>query len=125
MPVKTAKATKHTDLPLENLLHDGSEEFETLVGKRLSELEIEQDLFTLRTEAGLSQAALAHAAGVSQPFIAKLESGNFKNFELKTLVRIAAALGAEVEIRIKKPKAAHKTLSVTPPDKFSALAGRR
>ncbi|MBV9958237.1 MAG: helix-turn-helix domain-containing protein [Acidobacteria bacterium] len=54
----------------------------------------------MRQKRGWTQSKLAARAGVSQPFIAKLESGNFKNIELKTLVRIAAALNASLEIRM-------------------------
>jgi hypothetical protein len=38
---------------------------------------------------------------VSQPYIAKLESGRVKNLELRTLVRYAAALGGRVRITIE------------------------
>jgi len=95
------KVTKTTDEPLERLLNDGSTEFEELVERRLHELLIEQDITTLRQKRGWSQSMLAAQARVKQPFIAKLESGNFKNIELKTLVRIAAALNAHLEIHMK------------------------
>jgi DNA-binding XRE family transcriptional regulator len=51
-----------------------------------SEMEIEQGLVALREERGVSQTALARMIGVSQPAIAKLESGRTRNVELKTLV---------------------------------------
>jgi DNA-binding Xre family transcriptional regulator len=94
------KAAKTTAERIEKLLDDGSKEFEELVQQRLHELLIEQDIAILRQNRGWSQSKLAARAGVSQPFIAKLESGNFKNIELKTLVRIAAALNASLEIRM-------------------------
>ncbi|MCA1568579.1 MAG: helix-turn-helix transcriptional regulator [Acidobacteria bacterium] len=94
------KAAKTTSERIEKLLDDGSKEFEELVGQRLHDLLIEQDIASLRQKRGWSQSKLAARAGVSQPFIAKLESGNFKNIELKTLVRIAAALDASLEINM-------------------------
>lgn len=99
---KTAKtkAAKTTGERLERLLDDGSKEFEELVNQLLHGLLIEQDIVELRKKRGWSQSKLAARAGVSQPFIAKLESGYFKNIELKTLVRIAVALNATPQIRL-------------------------
>jgi ribosome-binding protein aMBF1 (putative translation factor) len=97
-PART-KSAKTTDEPLEKLLDDGSKGFRDLVQKRIRELLIEQ-ITTLRQKRGWSQAMLAARAGVKQPFIARLESGNFTNIELRTLVRIADALNANIEIRL-------------------------
>jgi len=77
------------------------QEVEALV----DEISIEQDLIALREARGLSQRQLAKVAGVAQPMIARIESGKVSNFELKTLVRLAAALGARVEITLQKAKA--------------------
>jgi len=73
----------------------------------LNEMRLEQDLIALREERGLSQSNLARLLGVSQPAIAKIESGKAKNLRLKTLLRLATALGGEVRLRIvrKQPKA--------------------
>lgn len=58
----------------------------------------------LRILKKLSQAELARRVGTKQPSIARLESGQaMKN--LTFLRKVAAALDAEVEIRLK-PKAA-------------------
>ncbi len=64
----------------------------------VEEMSIEQDLVALREARGLSQRALAALAGMQQPIIARIESGKAKNLELKTVARIAAALGAKVQI---------------------------
>lgn len=64
----------------------------------VEEMSIEQGLVSLREERGLSQRALADLVGVTQPVIARIESGKARNLELKTVVRIAAALGARVKI---------------------------
>jgi transcriptional regulator with XRE-family HTH domain len=63
-------------------------------------MRLEQDLIALREAQGVSQVQLAKALGVSQPAIAKLESGKAKNIELKTLVRAVSALGGTVKIQI-------------------------
>lgn len=72
----------------------------------VEEMSIEQDLIALRRERGLSQRALADLVGVKQPVIARIESGKARNLELKTVVRIAAALGARVKILLEKNEAA-------------------
>ncbi len=91
---------KYANAPAKEMLRDGSDEFELLVQKLLSELTIEEDIIKLRRELDLSQSEVAEIAGIQQPHVAKLESGSFKNFEIRTLVKIAAALGAAVEVRI-------------------------
>ena len=68
----------------------------------VEEMSIEQGLIALRHERGLSQRALADLAGVKQPVIARIESGKARNLELKTVVRVAAALGARVKILLEK-----------------------
>lgn len=69
----------------------------------LAEMELEQDLAALREACRVSQAQLARRLGVSQPYIAKLESGRVKNLELRTLVRYATALGGRVRVTIEGP----------------------
>jgi transcriptional regulator with XRE-family HTH domain len=49
----------------------------------------------------MTQQQLAVLLGVSQPQIAKLESGRAKNLELRTLYRWATALGAKLSIGIE------------------------
>ena len=49
-----------------------------------------------REEQGLTQAALAHKVGVSQTYIAKLESGARTSPSLATLRKLAKALGVPV-----------------------------
>jgi len=67
----------------------------------LSEMRIEQDLVALRQRKGVSQSQLAKKLHVSQPAIAKIESGKARNLELRTLVRYAAALGGSVRIEVR------------------------
>ncbi|MBL0059306.1 MAG: helix-turn-helix transcriptional regulator [Elusimicrobia bacterium] len=52
----------------------------------------------LRTEAGLTQAALAQRVGVTQGYIARLETADEENYEMNTLKKIAAALHRVVVI---------------------------
>jgi transcriptional regulator with XRE-family HTH domain len=52
-------------------------------------------LRTLRREAGLTQRALAEAAGLSPNYVARLERGELAP-SLDTAARLAGALGVEV-----------------------------
>lgn len=79
-----------------------SPQLQQQVEETLSAMRLEQDLIALRESQGVSQAQLAKALGVSQPAIAKLESGKAKNIELRTLVRAVSALGGTVNIQITK-----------------------
>ena len=72
------------------------------VEEALNALRLEQDLIALREQCGLSQSQLAKLVGVSQPAIAKIESGKIKNLQLKTLLRTAKAMGATVKIQLQR-----------------------
>jgi transcriptional regulator with XRE-family HTH domain len=51
---------------------------------------------TLRQEKGLSQKALAEQVGVTDAYIAMLETGKRKNPSLDILKKLAKALGVPV-----------------------------
>ena len=76
--------------------------FAERVEAELARLRLEQDLVALRERRGVSQRALARVVGVSQPVIARIEAGRARNLELRTLLKIAAALDGEVEITIRR-----------------------
>jgi transcriptional regulator with XRE-family HTH domain len=65
---------------------------------------IEQDLalgqliYDLRTEAGLSQRALAERMGTTQSVISRLEEGGGARNRLDTLARVATALGRHLVV---------------------------
>ena len=56
----------------------------------------------LRRSAGLTQAALAELAGTSQPTIAAYETGT-KRPSLRTLQRLASAVGLDVHVSFVPP----------------------
>ena len=72
------------------------------IDAELARLRLEQDLVALRERRGISQRRLAQMVGVSQPVIARIEAGRARNLELRTLVKIAAALDSEVQITIRR-----------------------
>lgn len=65
---------------------------------------VEQDLalgqliYDLRTEAGLSQRALAERMGTTQSVISRLEEGGGAKNRLDTLARVATALGRHLVV---------------------------
>jgi transcriptional regulator with XRE-family HTH domain len=67
----------------------------------LAQMRIVQDLAALRQRRKVSQKQIADALGISQQRVAKLESGQVANLELRTIVRMAAALGARVRVRLE------------------------
>jgi DNA-binding XRE family transcriptional regulator len=55
-------------------------------------------LHQLRTRAGLTQEVLAERVGVTQGYIARLETAENANYEMRTLKKIATALHKVVVI---------------------------
>ncbi|HWH04776.1 MAG TPA: helix-turn-helix transcriptional regulator [Gemmatimonadales bacterium] len=72
-----------------------------LVDEELAQMRVTDDLIRLRMQHGLSQGQLARALGISQSAIAQLESGKTKNLGIRTIARIAVALGATVKVSIE------------------------
>src|SRR5713226_3013906 len=92
---------------LDGLIHQSSA-FQAQVEEELAAIDVAQDLVSLRESRGLSQAQLADRLGITQSAIAQLESAQPKNVELRTLVRIATALGARVDASIRPGRQAER-----------------
>ncbi len=70
---------------------------------RLEEsFELAKEVISLRIESNLTQKQLAERMGTSQPAIARLESGNYRNVSLAFIRRLADALGAVPEVHLRK-----------------------
>ena len=82
--------------------------FEAKVAEGLAAIRVAQDLVALRESRGLSQAQLARRVGVTRSAIAQLESAQPDNIELRTLVHVAAALGAHVDVSIRPGRRAER-----------------
>jgi DNA-binding XRE family transcriptional regulator len=82
--------------------------FEAKVAEGLAAINVAQDLVGLRESRGLSQAQVARRVGVTRSAIAQLESAQPDNIELRTLVRVAAALGAHVDVSIRPVRRAER-----------------
>lgn len=69
-------------------------------------LKVITQIVHLREELGLTQVQVAERVGVSQPFIARIESDKASNLSLETLVKIVEALNGEIEIKIRSARKA-------------------
>jgi ribosome-binding protein aMBF1 (putative translation factor) len=74
----------------------------------MAEIDLRQDFIALREAAGLTQAGLAKLIGVTQSVIARFETVPARNLELKTLVKLATALGARLKITVEKDASAKR-----------------
>lgn len=100
--MKRVRARSHQEV-LKSRLRDPG--FRKGYEEELEKLRVVDTLIQLRERRGLTQAALARRIGVSQPFIAKLESGETHNFSLETLVKLAVALDSNLEIKFHPSRA--------------------
>ena len=100
--MKPIRARTHEEV-LKPYLRDAK--FRKGYEEELEKLRIVDALIRLRERRDLTQAQLARRIGVSQPFIAKLESGETHNFSLETLVKLAVALDSELEVRFHPHRA--------------------
>ena len=100
--MRTVRAKTHEEV-LKPYLRDPK--FRKGYEEELEKLRIVDTLIRLRERRSLTQAQLARRIGVSQPFIAKLESGETHNFSLETLVKLAVALDSELEVRFHPHRA--------------------
>ncbi len=81
------------------------------------EFELARTVITLREGIGLTQREFAAKVGMKQSQLARIESGK-QTPKLKTLAKLAAAAGYEVEVNLvsveKKQEKAYKPLRLTP-----------
>lgn len=73
------------------------------------EFELAKEIIRLRIHAGLTQKDLARKIHTSQPSIARLESGVYRNVNLSFLRRLGGALGVSPQIRFRKLQRAAAT----------------
>jgi transcriptional regulator with XRE-family HTH domain len=76
----------------------------------LAIIEFTEDLSRWMESKQISQAELAQAMGVSQPYISKVLKGNV-NFTLATMTKLARAVGAVIRIQLA-PVESHAQPSV-------------
>ena len=72
---------------------------EALKKERLA-ADIAERIYTLRTQAGLSQAQLAKLVDTKQSVISRLESADYNGHSLTMVRRIADALDCQLDVKI-------------------------
>jgi ribosome-binding protein aMBF1 (putative translation factor) len=74
--------------------------------EELVNAELARKIYDLRTQAGLTQKALASLVGTTASVISRLEAADYEGHSLAMLRRIAAAVHMRVEIRLVSVKPA-------------------
>jgi len=93
------KVTRYEDFRKQQLRNPKvRKEYQALEG----EFALAKEIIELRIRKKLTQKQLAQQIGTSQPAIARIESGSYKNVSLSFLRRVADALGAVPEIHLKR-----------------------
>jgi ribosome-binding protein aMBF1 (putative translation factor) len=64
------------------------------------DLDIAEQIYNLRTQAGLTQQELAKLVGTSQSDISRLEDADYDGYSMKMLQKISAALHCKVKVSI-------------------------
>ncbi|ALE40606.1 helix-turn-helix domain-containing protein [Leptospira interrogans] len=99
MKLKTKSFDSLLNKELKN--KDFKKEYEVLS----NEFTLAKEIIKLRKKRNLTQKDLAEKIGTSQPAIARIESGNYKNLSLSLINRLAKALDAEPVIHLKSKNA--------------------
>ncbi len=76
----------------------GDQEMKVLIEEELKALRVGTEIARLRQRRGMSQTQLAAKVGMSAPNISRIENNPAQNVTLGTLVKIARALGREVDV---------------------------
>lgn len=98
MTTKKSRKTADAREILYKLLVEGKPEMEALLEEERTNLDVAEQIVLLRTEAGLSQQALADKIGTTASAISRLESADYEGHSLAMLRKIAAALNKRVQI---------------------------
>jgi ribosome-binding protein aMBF1 (putative translation factor) len=61
--------------------------------------DVAQQIYDLRTQAGLTQSQLAEIVGIEESVVNDLEEADYEGDSLAMLVRIASALNRRLEVR--------------------------
>lgn len=84
---------------LMNRWYGGDEEWEQELAEERVRVQVGQIVYDLRTEAGLSQEALAKLAGTSQSIISRVENADYEGSALEMLNRICSALHRPIKVQ--------------------------
>ncbi len=79
-------------------LFEGKPEMETLLVEEETRMDIAQQIYRLRTDAGLTEKELAEKIRTTASVICRLENADYEGHSLSMLRRIATALNQRVKI---------------------------
>ncbi|GAB1482994.1 hypothetical protein MASR2M78_18100 [Treponema sp.] len=65
------------------------------------EFDLSREVIQLRKQRNMTQKELAAKAGTSQPAIARLESGQYRNVSMAFLRKVGKALGAQPQVHFR------------------------
>ncbi len=111
MPGKKHQSTTDAVEILDRRYFRDKPEMQALLAEEEANAEIARKLYDLRTQAGLSQRALAKLVGTTASVICRLEDSDYEGHSLAMLRRIAEALNKRVEIRFV-PRGKGRSLSL-------------
>lgn len=83
-----------------------SPKFRKAYHDELTRLRLAHRIVELREKCGLTQAQLARRVGTTQAGISRLENPNYRNYSLKTLEKVAIAVGARLRVELEEGKRA-------------------
>ncbi len=89
-----AKTRNYGDVIRHRLANDP--ELAAKVDDAALNMRIAEEIYRIRNERGLSQKDLAELAKTHQSVIARLEDANYQGYSIKTLTRVARALGSKL-----------------------------
>lgn len=78
--------------------YGGDEEWEQMLVEERLRVQVGQIIYDLRTEAGLSQTALAELVGTGQSIISRLENADYEGSALEMLFRVCSALHRQIRV---------------------------
>jgi len=108
--VATRRRNKHIGSSLDEWLEEESAKdasFAVGLDEQFNKYRLAQELKALREKAGLSQKQLAERVKTKQPSIARMEGARAWP-RLDLLQRVARALGAEMVVGFRRPRAGRR-----------------
>jgi transcriptional regulator with XRE-family HTH domain len=107
---------------------EGKPEMEAMLDVERDNAAIARQVYRLRTEAKLTQQALAKLVGTSASVISRLEDADYEGHSLSMLRRIAAAVGKEVRISFVRMRgttpSARYAIKPSPPNAIVKVRGK-
>lgn len=112
-----SKSRKKPTCDAVDILHkryfEGNPQMLELVEDERQQAEIAQQIYDLRTAAGLTQRELAARVGTTASVICRLEDADYHRYSLAMFRRIAAALNSRVTVRFWPMAEIHPTTAKT------------